>query len=97
MKKKTAARKILYTRYREEQAEYAEAVDLGEKMGVDPEQIVVQKVSTVADLARTGTDLLLLIGKVAFYLVVLVLASIGLTVLLNESLRLALLELSSVS
>lgn len=87
MKSKKPARKLLYEKYLSEQQEEEERENLGEELGVAQERIVVKKVSTFAKVMEIVEDTFFQVLKVGFYLVVMALSSLGLTVLMNAELR----------
>lgn len=87
MKSKKNTRKLLYEKYRAQQQEEAERENLGEELGVGQEKIVVKKVSTFARVLEIAEDVFFMLLKIVFYLVVMGLSSLGLTVLLNHELR----------
>lgn len=85
--------KILYVKYKEKQREQEEAAkireDLKEKLPSEETAIVVKKESLVIGAARVGVELLGTTVKGLFFVAILVLASIGATVLINETTRTA--------
>lgn len=87
MKSKKPTRKLLYEKYLSEQQEEEERENLGEELGVAQERIVVKKVSTFAKVMEIVEDTFFQVLKVGFYLVVMALSSLGLTVLMNAELR----------
>lgn len=87
MKSKKPARKLLYEKYLSEQQEEEERENLGEELGVAQERIVVKKVSTFAKVMEIVEDAFFQALKVGFYLIVMALSSLGLTVLMNSELR----------
>lgn len=78
---------ILYEKYKKEKQEQEEKKDISTKLGVDEEKVVVKKVSTFSKIVEILTEILFKIFKLLLYIVVCILASIGLTVLINGELR----------
>ena len=84
---------ILYEKYKKEKQAQEEKKDISTKLGVNEEQVVVRKVSTFSKIIEITTELLIKLIKFLLYLVVCILASIGLTVLINGELRNMFLEI----
>lgn len=81
------SKKLLYQKYIEEQRAEEEKENLGEELGIEQERIVVKKVSTIARILEIAEDVFFILLKIAFYLVIMGLASLGFTVLMNHDLR----------
>lgn len=78
---------ILYEKYKKEKQAKEEKKDIGEQFGVDAEKIVVKKVSTFSRVVEIIEEIVFKIIKIIFYAIICILSSIGLTVLINSSLR----------
>lgn len=78
---------ILYEKYKKEKQEQQEKKNIGSKLGVDEEKVVVKKISTCSKIVEILTEILFKTFKLFLYLIVSFLASVGLTVLINGELR----------
>lgn len=87
MKRKKQARNWLYLRYKKEHQEAEERMELAKSLGTEPEKVVVRKVSFASKLLNCLMDMGYWIFRIGFWLIVYGLASIGLTILINERLR----------
>lgn len=87
MKRKKQAREWLYLRYKKEHQEAEERMEIAQSLGTEPEKVVVRKVSFASKLLDSLLDVGYQILRIGFWLIVFGLASIGLTILINERLR----------
>lgn len=78
---------ILYEKYKQEKQANEEKRDIGIQLGVDAEKVVVKKVSTFSKILEILEEIIFKILKVLFYGIICILASIGVTVLINSELR----------
>lgn len=93
--KRENSKKRLYQKYLAEQQAEAEKENLGEELGIEQERIVVKKVSTIARIFEIAEDVFFILLKTAFYLVIMGLASLGFTVLMNHDLRVVVFDILS--
>lgn len=92
MKNKKAERSILYKKWKEEHREEQERESFSQDIGVTKEQIVVKKVSTMARALEIAQEIFFKTIRVAAYVAIMLLASLGMTVLLNAELRKIVME-----
>ncbi len=92
MKSKKGDRSILYKKWKEEHREEQERETLSQDIGINKEQIVVKKVSTMARALEITQEIFLKTIRAALYAAVMLLASLGMTVLLNAELRKTVME-----
>lgn len=92
MKNKKAERSILYQKWKEEHREEQEKETLSQDIGITKEQIVVKKVSTMTRVLEITQEIFFKTIRVAVYTAVMLLASLGMTVLLNAELRKIVME-----
>lgn len=87
MRKSKEKKNWLYRRYLAENEEAQEIEKISDRIGEEKEKIVIKKVSTPAKILEIFMDVIFALLKTVFFLFVMFLSSIGLTVLLNEQLR----------
>lgn len=73
-----------YEQYRQQEAEQREQDEIRERFG---EELVVKKVSTVAEILRMLVELFGKFLKLMGWIIIVLLCSIAVTVLINESTR----------
>lgn len=87
MKSKKGERSILYKKWKEEHKEAQEIETISQDIGVNREKIIVKKVSTLAKTLEMAQEVFFKVIRIAAYMIVMVLASLGTTVILNAELR----------
>lgn len=92
MKTRKGERSILYKKWKEEHREEQEKETISQNIGINREKIVVKKVSTVARTLEMAQETVFKVVRVAVCAVVMLLASLGATVLLNAELRKVVME-----
>ncbi len=92
MKNKKVERSILYKKWKEEHKEAQEKETISQDIGINKEKIVVKKVSTAARALEMIQAICCKVMRVTAYAAVTLLASLGMTVLLNAELREIVLE-----
>lgn len=92
MKTRKGERSILYKKWKEEHREEQEKETISQNIGINKEKIVVKKVSTVARTLEVAQETFFRVARIAVYAVVMLLASLGATVLLNAELRKVVME-----
>lgn len=92
MKNKKGERSILYKKWKEEHKEAQEKETISQDIGINKEKIVVKKVSTAARALEMLQEIFFKVIRVTAYAAITLLASLGMTVLLNAELRKVVLE-----
>ncbi len=83
----------LYEQYRQEQQEQIEKKNIGTSLGVSEDKVVVKKISTLSKVLEILEEILIKVLKALFYVLLMGLASIGTTTLINGQLRDIFIEL----
>lgn len=92
MKNKKGERSILYKKWKEEHKEAQERETISQDIGIHKERIVVKKVSTAAKVMEMMQEIFFNVIRITAYVAITLLASLGMTVLLNAELRKVVLE-----
>ena len=83
----------LYEQYRQEQQEQIEKKNIGTSLGVSEDKVVVKQISTLSKVLEILEEILIKVLKALFYVLLMGLASIGTTTLINGQLRDIFIEL----
>lgn len=83
----------LYEQYLQEQKDKAEKKNISNTLGVAEEKVVVKKISTFSKVLEILEEITIKVLKALFYILLMGLASIGATTLINGQLRDIFMEL----
>lgn len=83
----------LYEQYLQEQKEKEEKKNISTTLGVAEEKVVVKKISTFSKVLEILEEIFIKVLKALFYVLLMGLASIGATTLINGQLRDIFMEL----
>lgn len=80
-------KKILFEKFQDDTSSYKEKEEIGKKLNIDSEKIIVKKESIGTRIYNIVYDLIFSVGKVILIIVNIALVSFALTVLINRQLR----------
>lgn len=87
MKRKREPKLLLYQKYLKENNKQKIEETISKKANLAKEQIIVKETTTIGSVIEVVISLFIRLIRIVFYLVIMLLLSLALTVLVNEELR----------